>query len=190
MANALRTDLDAALASLGKIYALQLAVGGFTFWPDRITLKVEGLTSGGKSKEQELYEANAGWMGLPPFGCDVTIGREVFVIKGMKARGKNNILMERKKDGKGFVCPAASLPKVKTAPTMPLAEFVAAVQVLQKGECDRLNADKTRIFGAEFLPYPESMLAIYHREGGTPAQALADIAAEAEAEARFEARAS
>lgn len=187
---ALREDLTKAVIQIGVKYGVTLKVGNANYSTDSFTFKLEGLVVGGKNLEHELYEQNATWMGLPPYGSEVTIGRETYIVKGMKPRGKNSIQIERKKDGKLFVCAPIQLPKVKAAPVMPLAEFMTAVNAIHKAECDKANADKKGMFGAMFIPYTETMLSTYHKEGRTPAQTIADIEAEAEAEGRFEARAS
>lgn len=120
----------------------------------------------------------------------MTLGREVFLIRGMKRAAKNNILLERKKDGKRFVAPHTQLPTQRVAPALSLTDFVSAVNALQQAECARLNAAPGRVFGAAFRPYPEIMLKAYHAAGLTPQQTLDSIAAEAEAEGRAEALAS
>lgn len=194
---ALREDIVAALAVIGAKHGVTLECSSGSFAADRFTAKIEGRPAGGETKDQQeareqraLYQRNIGVLGLPPLDSEVTIGREVYLVRGMKRAVKNNLVLERKKDGKVFCGPHTGLPRPKAAPTLALADFVTVVNALHKAECDRLNAAPGRLFGAEFHPYSEIMLKSYHAEGMSPQQTLDSIAAEHEAELEFESKAS
>lgn len=73
---------------------------------------------------------------------------------------------------------------------MPLTDFCAAVNELDKEDCARLNANPTALFKAEHIALPESMLKFYYMEGYTPAEAYSHICQSLEDEARAEAAAS
>lgn len=196
-AQGLVTEIQAALAPIEKKYGVALACESTRFAAGTFTTRIEGRPAGQETKEQqetreqrERYQRNAGALRLPPLGSEFAINRETYLIRGMKRATKNNIVIERKRDAKIFVCPHIQLPKTKTAPTMPLADFVKAVNALQQAEVNRLNTEPGRVFGAAFHPYPEITLKHYHAEGMTPHETIDSITAEAEAEGRAEARAS
>lgn len=189
MLNALRGDLEAALAPIAQKYGLTLETGHATYSANRFSMKIEGVLQGSKSEEAERYEASAKWMRLPPLGSEVTVSGEKFVTKGLKSRGKNTVIIERVRDGKEFVCPVASVA-IKSAPTMSLTEFTKAVNDLSRAECERLNAKPNKVFGAEHVDYPEAMLAMYHKDGKTPQETINILVASIAAEGRAEARAS
>lgn len=186
----LRAEVNAALAPLGAKYGITLTAGNATYLTESFTIKLEGSVIGAASPEETLYNKNVAFLRLPPLGTEFTLRRDKYIIKGMKPRGMNNILIERVKDAKGFVCPHTSLPRTKAAPTLTLDAFVVAVNDLQKAEVEKINTPPGQIFGAAYHPYPKTMLAHDHADGLTPAEVLENIAAEAEAELRAEARAS
>ncbi len=196
-AQGLVTDIQAALAAVEKKYGITLACESTRFGDNTFTTRIEGRPAGLETKEQqetreqrERYQRNAGSLRLPPLDSEFAINRETYQIRGMKRAAKNNIVIERKRDARSFVCPHIQLPRTKTDPTMPLTEFVNAVNTLQQAEVNRINAEPGRVFGAAFHPYPEIMLKHYHADGMTPHETISSIAAEAEAEGRAEALAS
>lgn len=189
MLEALRLDLDAAMKPIAAKYGIELTSGNASYQSSSFSLKVAGKVCGAKSQEAVRYEQNEKWMNLPPLGSDVTIGRDVFTIDGMKARGEKCILITRKKDGKNFVCGVSNLPRKKTPPTLSLVDFVAEVNRISKAEC---KGDKTsgKLFPLVHIPLPEVMLKHYHEEGMTPQETMDSINTESAAEGRAEALAS
>lgn len=197
IAQALSHDIQAALGPIEKKYGITFTTESTRFAADAFTTRIEGRPAGLETKEQqkireqrEHYQRNAALLRLPPLDSQLTINRETYLIRGMKQAAKNNIIIERARDAKTFVCSHLQLPKPKTPPATPLAVFVKDVNDLQAAEVKRINAEPGRVFGAAFHPYPEIMLAHYHAEGMSPQETLDSIAAEAEAESRAEARAS
>ncbi|MDK9702455.1 MAG: hypothetical protein OEL20_04895 [Sulfuritalea sp.] len=190
MLKAFRADLDATMKPLAEKYGVRLAATHGSYLAGTFTMKVEGVLIGAETREEVLYKQNEAFLDLPPLGSEVTIGREVFIIKGMKPRGRNNILIERKRDQQPFCCATEQAQRQKIEPSLTLSEFVKAVNDLQKAECDRLNAHPNRLFGATYSPYPEQMLKVYHGQGLTPTATLRRIRAESEREGCAEALAS
>lgn len=197
LARDLSEDIKAALAAVASKHGVTLECGSVRYSAERFTAKLDGRPAGMESQEQQetreqrdRYQRNIGVLGLPPLDSEVTLSRVVYLIRGMKRAAKNNIVLERKKDGKVFVGPHTELPRQSVAPALSLTDFVSAVNTLQQAECARLNAAPGRVFGAAFHPYPEIMLKAYHAAGLTPQQTLDSIAAEAESELRAEARMS
>lgn len=196
-AQGLVTETQAALAPIEKKYGITLACESTRFAADTFTTRIEGRPAGLETKAQQetreqrdRYQRNAGSLRLPPLDSEFTINRETYLIRGMKRAAKNNIVIERKRDTQIFVCPHIQLPRTNTEPTMPLTEFVKAVNALQQAEANRINAEPGRVFAAASHPYPEIMLKHYHAKGMTPAETVDSIAAEAAAEGHAEARAS
>lgn len=185
----LRTEIDAALLAIAQKHGFTMGIGSINFFADRFTCKIEARVVGAESEEVVRYRQNAVFYRLPELNSEVKLGCDIFLVRGMKSRGKNNILIERQRDGKSFVCPHTEI-QLKVAPSMTLADFTTAVNALQKAEVDRINAQPGKLFGAAYHAYPEAMLAYYHKTGMTPQEAIDAIKAEAEAEGRAEALAS
>lgn len=189
--NVLREDVNQALASVGQKHNLSLEVSNIRFGDTYLTLKVDGKEIGCQSREELLYTQNAAFHGLPPLGSEVTLSGTVFVIKGMKARGKNCILIDRKSDGKEFVSDILRIVRATPrTPKITLAAFAAEANRLSREHVSKLNTDPMKLFGAEHFDLPESLLSHYHGKGYTPQQALDAIAEESAAEMRAEAKAS
>lgn len=187
----LREDINQALASVGKKHNLKLEAGHISFTESHLTLKVEGTVVGAKSRDAELYERSAALNKLPPLDTEITLQGKVFIVRGMKSRGRNCVMIDRKSDGKGYVCDIDTILRaVPKAPTMTLTEFVAEANRLDREHVAKLNADPKNIFGAEHHDLPEAIFTFYHQQGMTPQQALDAIKEEAAAEMRFEAKAS
>lgn len=64
---------------------------------------------------------------------------------------------------------------------MTAKEYVAEMNRLSREECERLNNDSTRLFGAQHFDYPECFAQMYMDEGLTPAQALEALDEECQA---------
>ncbi|GBG14859.1 uncharacterized protein NMK_2460 [Novimethylophilus kurashikiensis] len=99
----LREEVNEALKGVAEKHGIQISAGHASYTETTFTLKLEGLVEGGLSREAQIYEASHGLYGLPPLNTELTLGKDVFVIKGMKARGTKCILLEKKADGKEFV---------------------------------------------------------------------------------------
>lgn len=188
----LKSLSDAILAAVQQVaedHGVEIALGAGSFTETNFSLKLEGKLKGALSLEAQFYDDNRARYRLPPRGTEFTIGSEVYVTTGLKSRGKNCVLIQRKSDGAAFVCPPSQVPSEERKPTMPLADFVKAVNDLDKAQCEAINK-KGGPFGAMHVEFPEVMLKHYHEQGLTPQETLDAIAAENEAEMRAEARAS
>jgi hypothetical protein len=104
MLKTLREDMNAALAPLAQKYGLEsIKAANCSFTPDgAFTFKVEGLASGGLSKEESAYDANHKWMGLPPRGTEITHGKRLYATFGLKNRS-DKVIVVAKHDGKKYL---------------------------------------------------------------------------------------
>lgn len=191
--NAIRDDLDAALAEIGKKHGFTMNTGKITYASDSFTAKIEALAVGAKTDNEKRYEATCDLYHLPPLNTVLEYAKRTFKIIGMTSRSK----VELEAGGKTFTAPIDGIAKaasaaglVKRAPTLTLEQFVVQVNALQKAEVEKINANPKKLFGAAYHPYSESMLKLYHEAGHTPTETIDIIWREAEAENRAEARAS
>lgn len=185
----LRIRIDAALLPIARKFGITLQTGNISYLDTRFTIKLEGAQIGAKTKEQDLYDRNFNLMKLPARDSEFEREGCLYIVRGLKSRGKNRVLIERKQDNKVFVCPLSFIPRTTPNPVLPLAEFIKAVNDLDKAECDGINAGKP-LFWAEHIPLPEVILKDYHAKGLTPEETILSIRQEAEAELRAEAAAS
>jgi hypothetical protein len=73
--------------------------------------------------------------------------------------------------------------------TKTLKAFTEQVNKLNKEECDALNKENN-LFFAGHVPYPESMMEYYFKNGFTPQNVIDSINDDCEQEAAWEARVS
>jgi len=108
--NAIRKDLDAALAPVAAKYGITLATGKCTFSDNTFSMKVEGAIAG-KSKEGETYVRNAAFIGLDPtwLGKRVLYSKREFTVRGLSPTGAKVLIDDA--TGKGFTAPAVQFAK-------------------------------------------------------------------------------
>lgn len=84
---ALRPELEAALAAVAAKHEIKLRVGNARFTGATADLKLE-LTVEGASKEAEAFRLNASsfYLGADDFGRPVTLGGKLFTIAGLRPR--------------------------------------------------------------------------------------------------------
>lgn len=110
---ALRPEIDAALAEIAKKHNLQkleLARGTFSR-EGSFTWKLEGVAAGGIDKDAERYKTCREMFNLPPLGTEVTLSGKTFTISGINTTA-SKIKINRKVDGKGFVAPLDVIQRV------------------------------------------------------------------------------
>jgi hypothetical protein len=102
--NALRIDIDAALATIAKARGLtSLRTGRCTYDPNggNFSMKVEGVAEGGQDASAKLYDDNARLFGLPKRGTEFNTMGNAYRITGMKSGGR--VIAERLGTGKSFL---------------------------------------------------------------------------------------
>lgn len=82
----LRPDLQRALDEVGKRHGVTLRAGNATYDPaGSFNMRLLATVAGGLSQEQSRYDANAGYLGLPPRGTVIKgAGGRSYTIAGMK----------------------------------------------------------------------------------------------------------
>lgn len=101
---AIYNDIDAALAEIAKKHGLdKLKLGNCSFSNDGFTSKLEGIFSGGESKEMQKLRLHAFSYGLKEDVCNATIKYSNAEYKVIGLRSKN-MLIER--DGRIYTAPA------------------------------------------------------------------------------------
>lgn len=197
----IRADVDAALAVVGTKHSIALEAGNATFSPSSFTMKVIGTVLGQNTPEQELYDRNAARMRLPPRGSEVTLKNTPYIVVGMRPRGKNTVVLERKVDGKVFVgspdviaaahhmttsTPAPTIPPI----IMPPVTKSAVSQVLTpEGYADAFNSIWREEAGGDF-GCEQTAIDVFYKMGTSPLDAVKQILSEQETELRAEAMAS
>lgn len=110
MLRALRSDINAALAPLATKYGLtKLAAGNASYSAGAFTMKLEGLATGGLTKEEQRYDKHraTGWQmqWLPARGAAVLYGGDQFTATGINSTGTKVIGTFAKRPGKSFIVP-------------------------------------------------------------------------------------
>ena len=99
----LRPAIDAALAQIAKDFGLaELHLGSGKYDPrGSFTFKLEGVMSGGLTREAIMYNEMRGLDGLPPLGTKFKGRDGQYEISGMNSTG-TKVLAKREQDGKQF----------------------------------------------------------------------------------------
>lgn len=105
MLRAIRADIDAALVTVAEKYELKsLTTGSATFGSSHFTIKLDGVSVGGKTKEAERYESpSAKFLGLPPLGTYFKSAGHMYKTAGLNSTG-SKVLCDRD-DGKTYLIP-------------------------------------------------------------------------------------
>lgn len=100
--SALRTDIDAALAEVGRKHGVTLNAGNASYDPaGSFHFKLLGQLLGAPSKDEIRYDREHGWLKLPPRGSSVVIGRVEYKTWGLNSTA-SKVIMQRA-DGKKFL---------------------------------------------------------------------------------------
>lgn len=110
--NALRADIDAALATIATRHGLKSlelgritidAMGGFRG-------AVEGIRAGELSPEERGYNTLRAYSDnvLPELGAEFTLGAQRWRVVGQKLRGNQRVIAEKIPQGGRFLLPVAT----------------------------------------------------------------------------------
>ena len=149
--------IKAALKTVGEQYGVAIDMGTYRYNSDMVRAKIEATIIGagaGKAEEnaQAVYERNAKFFGLAdvPFGKIIRIGRDEFKVVGINTTArKNNVKIERVKDGKAYRTSVAQV--AGTSITFEPATGNAGVKY--PGMTDlalRVNAVEDKDFSAKY----------------------------------------
>lgn len=110
-ADRIAADLQKHLDLFGGAYGATVKAGPLRYNPNelRFSVTVEGVLEGGRTRQQELYDAYRATNGLPVIGTEVVMGGKTLTIAGMTNAGK---VILNGSNGKSYT---ASAPAVKAA---------------------------------------------------------------------------
>ena len=101
----IRTDIDAALASVEKKFGVTLRCGNATFDPTgSFKFNLEGTAASGKTKEHARFDRSAQLLGVPKkwkVGDMFEHGRRAFKLVGLNSTG-TKLLIDGCFDGKSY----------------------------------------------------------------------------------------
>ncbi|WP_448205334.1 hypothetical protein [Azospirillum sp. sgz302134] len=114
---ALRPEIDAALADLGRKHGITLRAGNATFDGVIASVKLE-LAVAGTSKEAEAFKQfhKSYGLALEDLDREFVLDKVMYRLKGLAPGRKNPIVLERLKDGKIYLFTASIVPQLKAAP--------------------------------------------------------------------------
>jgi len=98
MANVIRADIEAALATVGEKHGLKMTAGNATFAPTNFSLKIDAVIIGA-NPDKDRFLQNATRLGLQAsdFGREFADGKHKFTICGMSKTGL--VIASRKAGG-------------------------------------------------------------------------------------------
>ena len=113
---ALRQDMNAALAKIEKQYGIKINVGNASFTNNEVTFKTKCNTIGkggaAQTKEASQWKLYAELNGVGQFsvGDRITLQGRIFSIEGWNTRAKKSpVMIKEVATGQTFKCPKAAL---------------------------------------------------------------------------------
>lgn len=100
----IQESINEALTVVAEAHGLKSLVAGkcvYNAIAGNFTFKVEGVCAQGSNARQATYDANRGFLDLPPFGTAFEFDGEGYIIAGMSGRSRK-IDIIRARDRKGF----------------------------------------------------------------------------------------
>jgi hypothetical protein len=115
--NIVSKRVEEALKSLGEELGLSFQTKGGNYGSSNYAMKIEAavINKDGtvSSKEAETFKQMAKLYGLKPedLGQEITVGRSIYTIRGLKPRSRKYPVTVDRNDGKGFKLPVSTVQR-------------------------------------------------------------------------------